>query len=148
MDVNGSATVNFTELRLQLCILQTHVPADRQTDRQIQCSAFINPNGVAKWQIPKLTRGPQFVISVLPGAYIWQLLDGLLVDLPSVSDAKDVGSSLEVHTEHVQLLLRRNGLSGTVVDSHCMSGQAMLLLQLGVEQVQSWGRGGAGQRVG
>ena len=32
VDVNGSGTINLTKLCLQLCIPQTHVPADRQTD--------------------------------------------------------------------------------------------------------------------
>ena len=32
VDVNGSGTINLAKLCLQLCIAQTHVPADRQTD--------------------------------------------------------------------------------------------------------------------
>ena len=107
---------------------------DRRTDRQTECSALITPNDAANWQFSLPT---PWQSGALPGAFIRELLNCLLVDLTSVSDAKDIGSLLEVDTEHVELLLGGNCPGGTVIDSHGMSGQAMLLLQLGVEQVQS-----------
>ena len=67
-----------------------------------------------------------------------QYLNSLLVDGPGVGDAVDLGGSFDVDVEHGMLLPGAHRLRGPFIDGHGMAGQAVLLLQLGIQKVNSW----------
>lgn len=83
----------------------------------------------------------------LPPATPMGHLDGLLVDAAGVGDAVDLGRALDVDVEHVVLLGGLHGPGGALVHGHGVPGQAPLLLQLRVQQVERCDGRTAGQRL-
>lgn len=68
----------------------------------------------------------------------WMYLDSLLINGPGVRDAIYFGRSLDVDIEHLVSLLIFYRLRRSFVNSHGVTRQSVLLLQLGVQQVDGW----------
>ena len=68
-----------------------------------------------------------------------QQLDGLLVDLPRSRHAEAVGTAGQVHDVQLVPVCGRRRLARARVDLHGAPGQAVVLLVLGVQQVQLLG---------
>lgn len=75
-------------------------------------------------------------------------LNGLLVDAPGVGDPVDLSCPLDIDVEHVVLLGGLHSPGGPLVHGHGVPGQAPLLLQLRVQQVQRCDRNKKGRGRG
>ena len=76
----------------------------------------------------------------LPRLALGQHLDGLFVDLAGARHAVDLGRFAQVDVEDLKLFLLVDSADGPVIDGHSVARHPVLLLQLGVQQVDVLGK--------